>query len=316
VPIDPFFAARHAEVSDVTWAQVYSGDADAIERAMAFGAPTGRYRAPAIEIADAAVAGPHGSVPVRLYRHGAHAANPCLIWMHGGAFKWGDLDMIEAHAVAAEVAYRWPGVVISVDYRLVPAFQYPVPLDDCVAVVHWAVEQGNAIHVDSSRLAIGGASAGANLAVATALRVRDEQGPRVRALCLAYPAVHREIPPATADVEAATAVLPPLARFRPEDRRQIYEDYLGPTFDDPTPYGTPAIADLRGLPPVAIANAEHDDLRPSGEDFAERLERANVPVEVWTEPGMPHGYLNHVGDVAGATHTLERFVAHMRQHAS
>jgi acetyl esterase/lipase len=313
--LDRFFAERFAEVGDITWADVYAGDAVAIDKAMALARPTGRYRAPSINVGDTEAPGPHGAVPVRVYSAPDAADLPCLVWMHGGAFKWGDLDMLEAHAVAGEIANRLPAVVVSVDYRLSPKFQYPVPVDDCVAVVQWVVADSHAeIGADPNRLAVGGASAGANLATAAALRLRDEHGPGVRALCLAYPAVHREIPTPTAEIMRATQALPPLARFDAASRREIYKDYLGETYDDPTPYGTPAIADLRGLPPVAIANAEHDDLRPSGEDFARRLREAGVVVAEWTELGMAHGYLNYVGDVAGAERTLDRFVDHLRSY--
>ena len=177
------------------------------------------------------------------------------MWMHGGAFQFGDLDMIEAHSVAAEVAARWSATVVSVDYRLVPKVRYPVPLDDCVAVVRWAATKGGELGVDTNRIAVGGASAGANLATATALRLRDEGGAGVKAVCLGYAAVHRDIPPQSSIVRAATEVLPPLARFDSDSRRAIYSAYLGDAYDDPPAYGTPAIADLAGLPPFAIAVA-------------------------------------------------------------
>jgi acetyl esterase/lipase len=236
--------------------------------------------------------------------------------MHGGAFQFGDLDMLEAHGVSAEIALRWPGTVVSVDYRLAPNFRYPVPVDDCVAVVAWVASRPGALDVDPRRLAVGGASAGANLASATALRLRDQDGPRLDAVCLAYPAVHRDIPEANPEVVAATAMLPPLARFDRETRRGIYSAYLGEAYDDPPPYGTPAIANLTGLPAIAIANAEYDDLRPSGEDFARLLRLHGVTVDVWTERGMAHGYLNHVGDVAGAERTIDRFVTHLRTNVA
>ena len=312
--LDPFFASRFAKVAGTTWADVYSGDPDAVSRALEYGAPTGHYVTPAsISARDTDVHGPHGPVPVRVYAPaGTRDGGPCLVWMHGGAFQFGDLDMLEAHGVAAEVARRWPGTVVSVDYRLAPKFRYPVPVDDCVAVVHSVASGPDAFAVDARRIAVGGASAGANLATATALRLRDEGGQALEAVCLAYPALHRDIPEPSVEIRAATAMLPPLARFDRAARRHIYSTYLGDLYDDPPPYGTPAIAELAGLPPFAIANAQHDDLRPSGEDFVSLLRAHGVPVDAWTEPGMAHGYLNHVGDVVGAERTIDRFVAHLR----
>lgn len=314
--LDPYYHRRFEPVRDITWERVYGGDTDAIERAIAFGqsAPP-MYEPPGLEICDLEAPGPHGTVPVRVYaRRDRIAPVAGLIWMHGGAFKWGDLDMLEAHAVAAELADRAGLVVVSVDYRLVPAVRYPVPLDDCFAVARWLADEGSDLGVDASRLAIGGASAGANLATATALRARDEGGPGIRAACLAYPALHREVPPATPELAALVEELPPLARFTPAIRQEIYRDYLGPAYDDPPPYGVPAVADLTGLPPFAIANAEYDDLRPSGEAFAELLRAHGVTVDDWCEAGTAHGYLNEFGMVAGASRTLDRFSQHLERH--
>lgn len=304
--LDPYYSARFAGIRDVTWEAVYSGDAVAIEKAVAFGQPTGTYDPPSVEIYDSVVPAGHADVPVRLYQRSP--ARACLVWMHGGAFKWGDLDMREAHAVAAEIAFRMDVVVISVDYRLLPTFRYPAQLDDCVAAIRWADQH---FQVQDGRIAVGGASAGANLAAAACLRLRDEGGPTPRAVCLAYPAVHRQIPIASEEAARLAAQLPPLARFTPAQREEIYRDYLGAAYDDPPAYGVPAIADLGGLPPFAIANAEYDDLRPSGEMFAEELRAAGVAVTSWTEPGTVHGFLNETGLVPGALATIERFVAHL-----
>jgi len=314
--LDRFFAERFAAVAGVTWKDVYGGDRDAIEKAIALGAPSGRFRLRDVSTEDLKVPGPHGVVPVRIYTSKAPIdLVPALVWMHGGAFQFGSLDMIEAHGVAAEIAHRVRGVVISVDYRLAPAHQYPVPVDDCVAVVHWVAGSFDRFRIDPALLAVGGASAGANLATATALRLRDEDGPKFRAMCLAYPSLHLVTPPSTPEIAKACAVLPPLARFDAATREGFYRTYLGDAYDDPPPYATPGIADLTGLPPTAIANAEHDDLRSSGELFALQLREHGVSVEAWTEAGMAHGYLDRIGDVDGAERTLDRFATFLRPGA-
>jgi acetyl esterase/lipase len=305
--LDPYYSTRFAGIRDVTWEALYGGDAVAIEKALAFSQPVGTYQPPPVEIHDSVIPGGDAEIPVRVYQRSP--ARACLVWLHGGAFKWGDLDMREAHAVAAEIAFRMDVVVVSVDYRLAPTFRYPAPLDDCVAATRWAAQH---FQVPDGRIAVGGASAGANLATATCLRLRDEGGPTPRSVCLAYPAVHREIPVASQEVARLAAQLPPLARFTPAQREEIYRDYLGAAYDDPPAYGVPAIADLRGLPPFAIANAAYDDFRPSGETFAEQLRAAGVAVTSWTEPGTAHGFLNETGLVPGALATIERFVAHLQ----
>jgi acetyl esterase len=111
--LDPFFAARFATVAGVTWADVLGGDADAIAKAIEYGAPTDTYATPRdVATRDLEASGPHGAVPVRVYNtDDGNAGGTCLVWMHGGAFQFGDLDMVEAHAVAAEIARRTPAVL-------------------------------------------------------------------------------------------------------------------------------------------------------------------------------------------------------------
>jgi acetyl esterase len=313
--LDPFFAARFAPIADVTWEAVFGGDPVAVDKARAWSQTASSYEDPPVEIEDLDVPGPHGPVPVRTYRPcGAEADLPGVMWLHGGAFMGGDLDMLEAHGASAELAVKLPATVVSVDYRLAPAFRYPVPLDDCVAVAEWMAAGPPGLRIDAARLAVGGASAGANLAIATALRLRDAGHPAVfRAALLAYPTLHIEMPAGSEEQQAAAAALPPLARFPAAAMRFIYEGYLGEAYLDPPPYGVPALADLHGLPPVAIANASHDDLRSSGEQFASSLADSGVLVDEWSEAGMAHGYLNNLGAVDGADRSIDRFVDFARR---
>jgi acetyl esterase len=309
MPLDAYYVERFAAVQGVTWDAVWKGDPKAVELAIAFGQPAGSYTPPVLDIRNATVIGPYGQIPVRIYApHGHSTDSGCVVWMHGGAFKWGDLDMLEAHAVSAELAYRWRATVVSVDYRLAPGFCYPVQVEEVLAVLDWVVAYARDLRIDKRRLAIGGASAGANIALSAALEARDSGGPPIGALCLAYPAPHQEAPDPSPEIAALTESLPPLARFTPDERRAIYRDYLGPLADDPPSNAIPAASNLVGLPPCAIAVAEYDDLRPSGHAFSQLLREDGVRVEEWTELHTAHGYLNAVGVVAGAGKTIDRFV--------
>ena len=131
----------------------------------------------------------------------------------------------------------------------------------------------------------------------------------MRAVCLAYPAVHRQIPALSAEAAALAAQLPPLALHARDARRAP----IGPTWGRSTtiPRPTGSLADLVGLPPFAVVNAEYDDLRPSGEAFAALLRSAGVEVDAWSEPGTAHSYLDAIGIVAGADRTLDRFARHL-----
>ncbi len=155
--------------------------------------------APDVDVRTAAAPGPHGEVPVRIYTPPASVdtGRPALVWMHGGAFLGGDLDMLEADGVAREVCARAGAVVVSVDYRLChDGITYPVPHDDAVAAIRWVRDGAAELGVDRHRISVGGASAGANLAAGATLRLRDDDGWQPAALLLAYPVAHPVLPPA------------------------------------------------------------------------------------------------------------------------
>src|SRR5947209_10853361 len=131
----------------------------------------GARPAPEVATREDAAPGPHGPVPVRVYEPaGGGTDRPCLVWLHGGAFRFGDLDMPEADTTAREVCDRAGAVVVSVDYRLaVDGVHFPVPHDDVVAAVRWVRDSATVLRVDADRISLGGASAGGNLAAGAAL---------------------------------------------------------------------------------------------------------------------------------------------------
>src|ERR1700757_3414026 len=121
---------------------------------------------PAVRVRDESAPGPHGPVPVRIYTPPGDVPDraPCLVWVHGGGFIGGDLDMREADCTAREVCAGGGSVVVSVDYRLaVGGVCYPVPHDDTVAAVTWVRDRAEELGIDPARITIGGASAGGNL---------------------------------------------------------------------------------------------------------------------------------------------------------
>lgn len=246
----------------------------------------GEWRVADVDVTEAAALGPHGEVRVRIYRPEGEPEG-WLVWLHGGAWAFGELDMPEADATAREVCARGRRVVVSVDYRLaVGGVHYPVPLDDVVAAVGWAAEQAG------GPVALGGASAGANLAAGATLRLRDEGRAVPTALLLLYPAVHPVLPTPSDELAAKLATLSPLARFDARIYGPLVENYLGAPLSEAPAYAMPASAHLAGLPPTFLHNAEYDGLRASGEAFALQLERAGVPVHLSCAPGVAHGHLN------------------------
>jgi acetyl esterase/lipase len=247
------------------------------------------------------IPGPHGPIRLRTYRpDGPPAA--ALLWAHGGGFRHGSADMPEGDWVSAQLAARAAAYVVSVDYRLATGgVRYPVPLDDVSAAWSWFAEAADL----PPRRAIGGASAGAALALAAAVRARDTGRPVPDALLLAYPFAHFPNPAADADLAAALSeALPPVARFTAAGIEDMVRNYVGRISDLP-PDALPGAARLTGLPPAWIVLSEYDDLRTSGELLARQLDSATV----YLAEGMPHGHLNHPSDLPGAAGSLDFFAA-------
>jgi acetyl esterase len=254
---------------------------------------------PVVPTRDTTVAGPHGPVPVRVYAPAGWGTDrPALVWMHGGAFLGGDLDMPEADRTAREVCARAGAVVVSVDYRLaVGGVHYPVPLDDVVAAVRWVRDQSVELGVDPHRIAVGGASGGGNLAVGAVLRLRDEDSWLPAALIPAYGVFHPVLPPTTPEIEALTAEVPDLLRFTDEQTAGIAANYLGGPPESADGYAMPALADLVGLCPTLLIDAEYDDLRRSEEPFLAALTAAGVDATRHLMTGVLHGFLNLPAEV-------------------
>lgn len=269
-----------------------------------FGAPVPGYTAPEVLISHDEVDGPHGPVPVRIYRRDDGPAPVGLVWVHGGAFVFGDLDMPEADVVARELVARTGALVVSVDYRLCHGgIHFPVPHDDVHAATVWATALPD---VPQDRWSVGGGSAGANLAAGVAQRLRDEGRPP-RRVVLQYPVLHDPLPAADPEHEARIESLPPAMRFMPETTAYLNANYLGPNPAD-VPYAFPGLGDVAGLPPHLITICEYDDLLPSGRRYAEQLADAGVDVELETVLGVPHGHLSFPG-LQEASTTIDRIGA-------
>jgi acetyl esterase/lipase len=261
-----------------------------------------------VDISEHSVPGPHGPIPVRVYTPpgAAPTAAPGLVWLHGGAFWGGDLDMREADWTAREVCARAGAVVVSVDYRLaVDGVRYPVPHDDTVAAVAWV--RDNAVHlgVDPARISLGGGSAGGNLTAGAALKLRDRDGWLPASLLLAYPALHPQVPAPSRSLAVALAELPPLFQPPAEEGDPVEENYLGGPASSADGYAFPANAVLGGLCPTLVVNAEYDRLRASGEAFTAALAVAGVDVRQVLVRGLLHGFLNLPAEVEPVSHCLD-----------
>jgi acetyl esterase/lipase len=218
------------------------------------------------------------NVPVRLYRpHGAHGA---IVWLHGGGFVMGGLDV--EHPWAARIARSSNALVVSVGYRLAPEHRFPAALDDAYAALVWTAEHAAEFDVDPEHIAVGGHAAGAGLAAAVALRARDQRRPPINFQLLNQPALDDRQQTWSARHFTDTP-------FMTRDKvAASWRHYLGAA--SASPYAAPARAtDLSGLPPAYITTAEFDPNRDEAIGYAQRLMEAGVPVELHQWPATFHG---------------------------
>lgn len=275
-------------------------DPKGIERLEAFSGAGLDYSPRDVPVTESHAPGPNGPVPLRVYGSSPgpvprtdDGGNPGLVWLHGGGFVGGDLDMREADQLARELADRTGGVVVSVGYRLARnGVHFPAPHEDVLAAWFWVVEHARELGVDPQRLCLGGASAGANLAAGAAMYLKDIAKPLPAKMLLAYPFLHSNVPPLR-ESSVAMASLPPILRFSADDCSAMLENYIGGPVSMASSYAVPGDADPSGLPPAAILACEYDDLRPSAELYAESLRGAGTDVAFRLEEGATHGYLNH-----------------------
>ncbi len=296
MPIHPDVASRFHHLDGLTSLREAYGTAAGRAQIDRFETWDPTVPPPQVDVRVAHAPGPHGPVPVRVYGPGPvpGTARPCLVWLHGGGFAGGDLDMREAEWTAREISARADAIVVSVDYRLAQGeVSYPVPHDDAVAAVAWVRDEAAALGVDPLRIAVGGASAGANLTVGAVLRLRDRDGWVPAALLPVYGVFHPVVPAPSRGLAARLAELPDLYREKPgEDTSWVTTNYLGGPLNSADGYAMPALAVLDGLCPTVLVNGEYDNLRASGEAFAAALALAGVDVRQVLVPGMLHAFLN------------------------
>jgi acetyl esterase len=300
MPVHPDVAARFHYLDGLISLREAYTDPALIQQIRQFETWDPGQAPPAVHTRDESVPGPHGPVPVRIYApyEMAPVAAPCLVWVHGGGFIGGDLDMREADWTAREVCAAAGAVVISVDYRLaVGGVCYPVPHDDTVTAVAWARDRASDLGIDPARIAIGGASAGGNLTAGAALKLRDRDGWMPAALTLVYPVLHARVPAPSASLAAGLAELPPLFQVPAGESSPLAENYLGGPLSSADGYAFAAGAILDGLCPTLVLNAEYDHLRASGEAFTAAAAVAGVDVRQVTIRGMLHGFLNLPAEV-------------------
>ena len=235
------------------------------------------------KVEDRAIPGSGAQIPLRIYTPEGTGPFPVLSWFHGGGWVLGNLDTSDA--TARYLAVEAGCVVVSVDYRLAPEAKFPVPFDDCYAATEWIAQNAAAINADPNKIAVGGDSAGGNLAAAVALKARDRRGPSLALQLLVYPVTARDFSTGSYRQNADGYLL------TTDAMKWFWDHYLANEADAANPYATPMAAkDLSGLPPALVITAEFDPLRDEGEAYAQRLKAAGVATTSSRYDGMIHGF--------------------------
>jgi acetyl esterase len=236
---------------------------------------------------DRTILGPEGApeIAIRIYapKAGSSGVRPGIFEIHGGGFLLGNIAMMDAWC--QRIAVEVDAIVVSVEYRLAPEDPFPAGLNDCHAGLTWFSSNAAELGVDPARIAIAGQSAGGGLAAGTALLARDRGGPAICFQLLEIPELDDRL-----ETESMRAFVDTPLWNRP-NAEWSWRHYLGPDHGgNVSPYAAPARAkDLVGLPPAYVSTMEFDPLRDEGIEYALRLLRAGVSVELHSYARTFHG---------------------------
>jgi acetyl esterase len=322
VPLDPQVQAMRERsekagtppLYTLSLAQAREADLAAIRAASGGGEPVH-------EVLDRTVPGPDGAdLPLRIYRPSAderhlgaaptsYAARPdlpALVYFFGGGWTLGSIDTSDA--VCRTLANATGALVLAPGYRLAPEHKFPAAVHDCHAAVRWVAAHAAEIGADPERVAVGGDSAGGNLAAAVTLLAR-EGGPRLAAQLLVYPNTDY-----LSDTPSLRENTDPYL-FNRTSVDWYWGHYLADPADGGDPLASPLRADdLSGLPPALVITAEFDPLRDQAEEYAAALAKAGVPVVASRYDGMVHGFFCMSGELAAGRRALAEAASFLRAH--
>ena len=249
---------------------------------------------PVADVVALEAAGPGGPIPLRFYRGQGvpkDGPQPALIYFHGGGWVIGDLESHDQ--VCRALANATPCLVVSVDYRLAPEHKFPAAAEDAIAATRWIADNAARLGIDARRLAVGGDSAGGNLAAVVAIDARDRGGSRLAHQFLVYPATDMRMDWPSAERHAQQL---PLTRAGMD---WFIAHYLRSDADKADWRASPLRASsLAGLPPALIITAGFDPLCDEGEAYAKALQSAGVSVTHERFAGQIHGFLS-MGRIVG-----------------
>lgn len=266
-------------------------------------------------------------VPVRIYkRENAGAGLPIMVYFHGGGFFGGSPDIVEQ--MGKLLVQKLDCVVLNVDYRLCPEHHYPQPLDDCWAAVRWAHENAENLGADAGKLAVGGDSAGGNLAAAVTLRDREERTQMVKLQVLLYPGVNLTGKP-TGVYQGADPSKYRISRRHKKvldsvqkmmagtggnsiSMTNIYDEiYLQGNLSPEHIYASPLLDDFHDLPCTLLIFGEHDMLAFEDFAYAQTAVSAGVSIKTIVYEGLNHGFADQIGVMPQAEDAIQEIALEM-----
>ncbi|MCB0167832.1 MAG: alpha/beta hydrolase [Anaerolineae bacterium] len=241
-------------------------------------------------IEDRLIPGPAGELPIRIYMpDDSSAPLPVLVFFHGGGWVTGNIDTHDP--LCRSLAKRAGCLVVSVDYRLAPEHKHPAAVEDAYAATVWVADYAAQFGGDPDRVAVGGDSAGGQLATAATILARENNRPKILHQLLIYPVTNT----ATQETDSYLKFAEGLNLTR-EGMIWFRNHYIAAEADAQDPYASPLLArDLSHLPPATVITAEFDVLHDEGRAYAERLAAAGVPVSYRCYGGMLHGFVTNAG---------------------
>lgn len=294
MPLDPTIAQKLHLVEDIaSWDEAFA-DSEKSARLFQFLEEPSSYSPPQVSARDETIGSDGVEMRVRIYEPTSDVRG-VFVWVHGGGFTGGTIDMPEGDFFAREVCQRASVIVVAVDYTVAsPGYGYPHLHRQVAQAFTWARSTAPTWGTRAEDVVLGGGSAGANLVLGAVAEALDTGADVPPLLLLAYPTAHRALP-VSPDVEKVTASLPPLFRFTPESVTAMYEAYAAGAVD--TPYLSMDGRPLTGFPPMRVIVDEYDDLRTSGEALVADAKAAGVDATIRLAPQMLHGHFNRNASV-------------------
>ncbi len=306
MPLDPQVQALRERLVAANARPLYTMSlAEARAADLAANQESGGAPEPVAQVVDQQVSGPAGPIPIRIYRPDTDGPLPVLVYFFGGGWTLGTLDTCDA--ICRRLTNSVSCITVAVGYRLAPEHVFPAAVDDCYEATVRIAELAASFGGDPTRIAVGGDSAGGNLAAGVTLRARESSALSLTAQLLVYPNTdyHADTPSRRDNTD--------LVFFNNRSINWYWNHYLADPADGADPYASPLRAeDLSGLPPALVITAEYDPLRDEGEQYAKRLADSGTPAQLTRYDGMIHGFFAMAGMLDAGGRALDEAAEFLR----